>query len=64
MTKHTPEANACLIAVAPELLEACKWAYVQLDGQLRGYAIGTDTIHKKETFKKLQQAIAKVEGKK
>jgi len=57
------KANARLIASAPDLLEACKWAFVQLGGQLKNYAVGTDLIHKKEACIKLEQAIAKVEGK-
>lgn len=46
------EANACLIAAAPELLEACKAALFELSG-----------INNGKECKQLGQAIAKAEGK-
>lgn len=49
------QANARLISAAPDLLEACKKAY-QYIGNI---ADGKATI----IFTKLQQAIAKAEGK-
>ena len=55
--------DARLIAASPDLLEACKWAFVQLNGQIKGYAVGTDLIHKSDAVAKLEHAIAKAEGK-
>ncbi len=59
----TKEADAFLMAAAPELLEACMWAIVQLDGQVKGYVVGTDMIHGKQAIDKLEQAMAKAEGR-
>jgi len=44
------------------LLEACKWAFTQLEGQVKGRAVGTDLLHKKNTIEKLEQAIKKAES--
>lgn len=51
------EANARLIAAAPELKEACKLAYYHFGG----IAVTEHTFTHVRT--KLQQAIAKAEGK-
>jgi hypothetical protein len=51
---YQAEANAQLIAAAPELLEACVGALSLL--KLEGYALDCSTL------KNLQQAINKAEG--
>ncbi len=50
------EPNAALIAAAPELLQAAKWALQQLDGlppELKNYTV----------IGALEDAIAKAEGR-
>ena len=53
----TSEANAHLIASAPDLLKACKEAFNYLD---KPYA---STVGNVEIIELLQQAISKAEGK-
>jgi hypothetical protein len=59
-TPEEMEANACLIAAAPDLLEACKlWAkHLESHGQIKQEL--ADFIAAKESLK---SAIAKAEGK-
>ena len=59
--KHTPNANARLIAAAPDLLEACKWA----EGVLTEPGMMDVDEWKdwqKRTVIKLHEAIKKAEG--
>lgn len=62
--KGTPEANAQLIAAAPELLEACKagldWL-TRLEELGANISIG-DVADEQPTFEQLRAAIAKAEG--
>lgn len=54
------EANANLIAAAPELLEACKYAQTYLESPEGEAPNGARLI---STIEKLQQIIAKAEGR-
>lgn len=63
------EANACLIAAAPDLLEACKAAWAELDNR---YDVDVpEPGHSKEypfngageLMRRLQAAIRKAEGR-
>ena len=57
------DANASLIAVAPDLLEACKAARDTLDRLMGDTDLDDDTSLEMRTFKMLNVAIAKAEGK-
>lgn len=60
------EANARLIASAPELLEACKQAEIEVNKWHSLNITDNDTLNSNNAWKCLkiiQQAIAKAEGK-
>lgn len=54
-------ANARLIAAAPELLEACKWMLDWIE-EYKSY-ISDGPIGDNEAYTKAQAAIAKAEGR-
>ena len=60
------EANAKLIATAPELLEVCKKAEIEVNKWHSMNVVDNDIPNEKNAWKclkELQQAIAKAEGK-
>ena len=61
-TWSTKKANACLIASAPELLDALKLARLGLEEMIEGGRCGETFVAAALTLDKINAAIAKAEG--